>query len=167
MKVLDLGCSHDHSFEGWFASEDDFQDQLARGMVECPLCGSCEVHKRLSAPRLNLAHGHAAKTSMRSVPANLASAGSGAGQAPAQTLLSSPAADPMQAAWMHMARQILSQTEDVGSQFPEEARRMHYGETPERGIRGQATPEQTQELLEEGIAVMPMVLPAALKETLQ
>ena len=54
MKVLNLQCGHSHSFEGWFASEDDFQDQLGRGLVECPLCGDTSVSKMLSAPRLNL-----------------------------------------------------------------------------------------------------------------
>ena len=51
MKVLDLHCEHDHAFEGWFASEGDFQDQLARGLLECPMCGSRSVRKVLSAPR--------------------------------------------------------------------------------------------------------------------
>ena len=54
MKVLNLQCSHSHSFEGWFASENDFQSQLARGLVECPLCGDTHVSKMLTAPRLNL-----------------------------------------------------------------------------------------------------------------
>ena len=54
MKVLDLQCQHAHSFEGWFGSEDDFQSQLARGLVQCPLCGDAHITKMLSAPRLNL-----------------------------------------------------------------------------------------------------------------
>ena len=66
-----------------------------------------------------------------------------------------------------MARKLIANTEDVGERFADEARRIHYGEAKERGIRGQASQEQTMELLEEGIPVMPMAFPKALKETLQ
>jgi len=68
---------------------------------------------------------------------------------------------------MHVVRRVMAQTEDVGQRFAEEARRMHYGEAEERAIRGQATPAQTEELLEEGIAVMPLPLPPGFKGTLQ
>lgn len=68
---------------------------------------------------------------------------------------------------MRAVREVIAKTEDVGERFAEEARKMHYGEAEERGIRGQATPEQTEALLDEGIAVMPLPMPAALKETLQ
>ncbi|HEY8709131.1 MAG TPA: DUF1178 family protein [Burkholderiaceae bacterium] len=146
MKVLDLQCSQQHSFEGWFGSEGDFQDQLARGLVECPLCGDAAVTKMLSAPRLNL--------------------GSGKEPAPRQEVVAAPDAT-MQAAWMKMVRHVMANTEDVGERFPEEARRMHYGETQERGIRGQASPEETQALVEEGIGVLPLPIPKALKEPLQ
>ena len=73
----------------------------------------------------------------------------------------------LQAAWLALARKIVASTEDVGERFAQEARRMHHGEQPERPIRGQATPQETLELLEEGIAVLPLPLPAAAKETLQ
>ncbi len=156
MKVLDLQCTHGHAFEGWFSSEEDFQSQLARQLVECPLCGDSEVAKLPSAPRLNL--------------------GSAAATAPVQKGVSSGPAGPstttlppsaLQAAWMHMVRRVLSATEDVGERFAEEARRIHYGEAAERGIRGQATIEQTEELLDEGIAVMPLPVPRGFKDTLQ
>ena len=71
-----------------------------------------------------------------------------------------------QAAWLAMVRRVMAQTEDVGDRFASEARRMHYGETEERGIRGQATPQETAELLDEGIAVLPLALPQAAKEPL-
>jgi hypothetical protein len=149
MKVLDLQCGHGHGFEGWFASEDDFQGQLARGLVECPLCGDPAVAKLPSAPRLNLG-------APRNEPA-----------APQrQEVVNVPDAS-LQAAWMTMVRQVLAQTEDVGERFAEEARRIHYGETEERGIRGQASPEETESLLEEGIAVLPLPLPKGLKGPLQ
>jgi hypothetical protein len=140
MKVLDLHCAQGHAFEGWFAGEDDFQSQLQRGLLQCPMCGSAEVRKALSAPRLNL----------------------GATEAP-----SSPSPQEVQAAWLRMARKILAETEDVGTRFAAEARRMHYGEVKERAIRGQSSPRETLQLLEEGIAVLPLPLPAAAKESLQ
>lgn len=143
MKVLNLQCQHAHAFEGWFASEEDFQGQLARGLVECPVCGDQQVAKLPSAPRLNLG---AAKPEGR------------------QDVVAAPQA-ALQAAWLQMVRQVVANTEDVGERFAEEARRIHYGESDERGIRGQATAEETQALLEEGIAVLP--LPRALKEPLQ
>ena len=145
MKVLNLQCAQQHSFEGWFGSEAEFQDQLARGLVECPLCGDASVAKMLSAPRLNL----------------------GSGKEPQrQDVVAAPDAT-VQAAWMKMVRHVMANTEDVGARFPEEARRMHYGETEERGIRGQASPEETQALVEEGIGVLPLPIPKALKEPLQ
>ena len=148
MKVLNLQCSARHDFEGWFASEDDFQSQLARGLVECPMCGDAGVTKMLSAPRLNLGAAQPAPaTSKEAVAA-----------APDKTL---------QAAWLKMVRHVLANSEDVGERFVEEARKIHYGESEERGIRGQATPEQRRELLEEGIGVLPLPIPEALKGPLQ
>lgn len=149
MKVLDLRCTHGHGFEGWFASNEAFETQLAGGLVECPVCGDTAIVKLLSAPRLNLGNAKA--------PAETASA------APAQV----PAPLSPEARWMRAVREVIAKTEDVGERFAEEARKMHYGEAEERGIRGQATPEQTEALLDEGIAVMPLAIPAALKETLQ
>ncbi|RYF19090.1 MAG: DUF1178 family protein [Comamonadaceae bacterium] len=148
MKVLNLQCSHAHAFEGWFASEDDFQGQVARGLVECPLCGDAQVAKMPSAPRLNLG------------------ASEPAAAPPKQEVVSAPNAQ-LQAAWMQMVRQVMANTEDVGAKFAEEARKIHYGETEERGIRGQATREETESLLEEGISVLPLPLPKGLKGPLQ
>jgi len=150
MKVLDLQCRLGHVFEGWFASEDDFQGQRQRGLVQCPLCADSHIEKRLSAPRLNLG-------------AAEPEAASAAASAPAAAAL--PA--PLQAAWLELARQVVAQTEDVGTRFAEEARRMHHGEAEERAIRGQATADEAVQLLEEGIAVVPLPLPIAAKETLQ
>ncbi|MDP3618574.1 MAG: DUF1178 family protein [Ramlibacter sp.] len=149
MKVLDLRCSSGHGFEGWFASEDDFQGQLARGMIECPLCSDTSVVKLLSAPRLNLGTSQAAEPTTERHP-----------------VATTPDAQ-MQVAWMQMVRQVLANTEDVGERFPEEARRIHYGEVQERGIRGQASREETEALMEEGIGVVPLPIPKALKEPLQ
>jgi hypothetical protein len=153
MKVLDLQCAHGHVFEGWFASEDDFQGQLGRGLVECPMCADTAIAKRLSAPRLNLG----------ALAPELAAAPAPSG---AQQVMVPPEA-ALQAAWLKAVAHVMTHTEDVGEQFAQEARRMHYGEADERGIRGQATREETQALLEEGIAVMPLLVPPALKGPLQ
>ncbi|MBL0419815.1 DUF1178 family protein [Ramlibacter sp. AW1] len=152
MKVLNLQCSSSHAFEGWFGSEDDFQDQLQRGLLECPLCGDTQVAKLPSAPRLNFG----APEPKASAPAPTPGT---------EAVAPTPAA--LQAAYLKMVRQVLASTEDVGERFAEEARRMHYGEAQERGIRGQASAEDTQALLEEGIAVLPLPIPKALKEPLQ
>lgn len=163
MKVLDLHCAHLHSFEGWFASEDDFQNQLSRQLVSCPLCGDTQVQKKLSAPRLNLSM----------------SRGEPVPQAAAEVVPISPASNTalhdiasldtpqLQAAWMQMVRHVVAHTEDVGARFSEEARKMHYGEAEHRNIRGHATLEETESLLEEGIQVVPLPLPEVLKGPLQ
>ena len=148
MKVLNLQCAHHHAFEGWFGSEDDFRSQLERGLVECPFCGDTAVAKLPSAPRLNL----------------------GAQQPPAAKPGQDVAAMPdaaLQAAWLKMVRHVMANTEDVGGRFAEEARRIHYGESEDRGIRGQATREETEALLEEGIGVLPLPIPKALKGPVQ
>ncbi|MDA8456259.1 DUF1178 family protein [Acidovorax sp. GBBC 3334] len=170
MKVLDLHCAHDHTFEGWFGSESDFQDQLARGLVECPLCGSRTVRKALSAPRLNLRAGsappHTAAASDAAPSSSGGPAAASARPAPAGAGMA-PSSKALQAAWLQMARHVMAHTEDVGRGFAQEARRIHHGEAEERPIRGQASPKETAQLLDEGIAVLPLPLPAAAKETLQ
>lgn len=147
MKVLNLRCDHDHAFEGWFASEDDFQDQAARGVVACPLCGTAQVHRLPSAPRLNLSGARA--------PAAPADA-----EPPVRT---KPEPGALQALWLEAVTHVIRNTEDVGERFPEEARRIHYGESPNRGIRGQASAEERAALEDEGIEVVALPLPAAQK----
>ena len=158
MKVLNLQCAAQHGFEGWFASEAEFQRQLAEGLVSCPVCGDHTVHKLPAAPRLNLS---GSRESASRVPAKRPDS-----QTPSQ-----PATpygkQELQAAWLKLAREVVRQTEDVGPAFAEEARRIHHGEAPERGIRGQATVEETLALVEEGIPVLPIPMPVAAKETLQ
>jgi hypothetical protein len=157
MKVLDLQCEHQHAFEGWFGSEEDFQSQLSDHLVECPVCASHRVVKRLSAPRLNL-------SGVREpVPeANPESTNETA-------LMTSDATSSaqVQAAWLKMVRHVLAHTVDVGDNFAEEARKIHYGETEGRQIRGQVSAQETRELLEEGIPVLPLPIPEALKGPLQ
>jgi len=150
--VFNLGCAKDHKFEGWFASGEDFDTQRARGLLSCPLCGSADVTKQLSAPRLNL---HAAEPAHR----HEKSTGTAApAQAPAQQV--AMLATPEQEVLRELLRQVVANTEDVGSQFAEEARRIHYKEAQARAIRGVATPEEAEALLEEGIEVAQLPLPA-------
>ena len=145
MKVLNLRCAHDHRFEGWFGSDDDFQSQNERGLVECPLCADRSVSRLPSAPRLNVS--------------NLRDA------APARAVDDAEA--QRQSHWIRAVRHLIDSTEDVGERFPEEARRIHYGEAQGRGIRGQASREDADALREEGIVVTAVALPAALKGSIQ
>ena len=185
MKVLDLQCAQHHVFEGWFGSEDDYQSQLTRGLLNCPMCGDASVTKKLSAPRLNLnttrGEREAAGTASQAASTNANPVADASASALAATEASTnpvPALpglqevanlEPaqLQAALLKMVRHVVANTEDVGDSFPEEARKMHYGETESRNIRGHATPEETEELIDEGIAVMPLPLPDVLKEPLQ
>lgn len=155
MKVLNLQCEARHPFEGWFASEDDYAGQLERGLLACPMCGSKAVAKLPSAPRLNLG---AVRPEEAAQPKP---------QSEKQDVVAGDAEQVLQAAWLQVARRIVAQTEDVGGRFAEEARKMHYGEVEARGIRGQASREETEALLEEGVAVMSLPLPDALKGPLQ
>jgi len=151
MKVLDLKCALGHAFEGWFASEEDFVSQCQKSLVQCPICGDPSVVKQLSAPRLSLSSGRTLSERHHDPHDRKAPT-----EAPART-----------ADWLAMARQVIAHTTDVGEKFAEEARKIHYGERKERGIRGTATLEETQSLVEEGIEVVPFLLPVALKGRLQ
>jgi hypothetical protein len=150
MKVLNLRCAHDHAFEGWFASEDDYRSQLERGLVECPMCGDKAVSKLPTAPRLNVS---GAREPERQPAAVQAPAGH---PAPSGSVT-------LQSVWLQAVQHVMSTTVDVGDKFAEEARRIHYGEVEERAIRGQASAEDAQALLDEGIEVMSLPVPAALK----
>ncbi len=146
MKVLDLRCANGHGFEGWFGSEDDFLNQNGRGLVECPMCADRVVSRLPSAPRLNL---------------------SGAREPAAPPAKVEPAAADLQALWMQVVRHAIENTDDVGERFAEEARRIHYGEVDARGIRGVASMQEREALHEEGIEVMSLPIPPALKGPVQ
>lgn len=144
MKVLDLQCANSHVFEGWFADEAAFQRQLTEGLLQCPVCASVAIHKLLSAPRINRG----------AVPATAAPSSGTATE-------SSPLT---QATWLQRARDMVAQAEDVGERFAIEARAMHEGEQRSRSIKGVASAEQAQELISEGILVLPV--PRVLSDTL-
>jgi hypothetical protein len=130
MIVFCLVCDHEHRFEGWFQSTEDYERQCGAGAILCPLCGSKRVSRLPSAP-----HVQSART-------------------PAP-----PAGDPVPEQPIELRkllRMLQSITEDVGDRFPEEARKIHYREAPSRGIRGRASLEAVGELEEEGIDVLPI-----------
>ncbi|MEJ2804272.1 DUF1178 family protein [Comamonadaceae bacterium PP-2] len=172
MKVLDLQCAHQHVFEGWFGSEDDYRSQLARGLLTCPVCGDAAIQRLISAPRLNRKSN--ALPAAVQPPASGTSAARSAAQpvvpqarVPADTAPPSETQVALQAAYLEAVRHVLRNTEDVGPRFAEEARRMHYGESEAHGIRGQASPQERQALAEEGIDVVSLPLPEGLDGTLQ
>jgi hypothetical protein len=143
MKVYRLACELGHDFEGWFASAEAFERQSAAGDVACPLCDNRTVVRRPSAPYVNTGAQQAVEVPVVATP-------------PAQ-------APNLAAAIAALKAYVTAHTEDVGRQFPEVARRMHYGEEDPRGIRGRVTPQEASELLDEGIeavALPPGIIPS-------
>ncbi len=146
MIVYDLHCRAEHRFEGWFASAKDFASQKKRGLLNCPSCGDKRVVRALSAPRLNMG---AEAPKAPPVPA---------GRTPEME-----GKDPFAIAQMLYSRmldEVLTRTEDVGARFPEEARKIYYNEAPGRAIRGQASQEEHDALVDEGIPVARFAVPA-------
>ena len=144
MIVYDLECEHSHSFEGWFGCAGDFDTQLADKLLCCPLCNSGNVVRRPSASYVN----------------------TGAADKPQREKQSSPGMSvPQQYANVSpemvakIIEHIVKTTEDVGTKFPEEARKIHYNEAPERHIRGTATARDVESLRDEGIEVVSLPVP--------
>jgi hypothetical protein len=169
MKVLDLRCANGHGFEGWFGSEEDFLSQNGRGLVECPMCADRVVTRMPSAPRLNLSGAREPAPAAAPATQDAGQAGHGVARSadPDLTPAAAAAMADMHALWLKAVRHVIEHTDDVGDRFAAEARRIHYGETETRGIRGQATPEEREALRDEGIEVMALPLPAALKGPVQ
>jgi hypothetical protein len=170
MIVFDLECEHGHTFEGWFGSSDDFESQLTRGLVQCPMCDTQQVSKKLSAPRINLGAAQPAEQKQASAKPSSEITVSPQHHAQAASKLSPEAAQTMQKMqelWVEMAKHVVANTEDVGSSFAEEARKIHYKETPDRNIRGVTSADEAAALREEGIDVHAFPLPAALKGPVQ
>ncbi|SDU37679.1 DUF1178 family protein [Stappia sp. ES.058] len=170
-----LRCTDGHGFEAWFRGSDDFEAQKARDLVSCPSCGSTRVEKALMAPAVSTARSRLERPDPPAVQGGADSATDKAGVSAAGL----PAAQEAQAAspapvasesggrvaeivekLRALRTELMAKGENVGSAFPEEARKIHYGETEERGIYGAATREEVGELIDEGIAVLPLpVLP--------
>ena len=151
MIVYDLICARRHRFEGWFASADDFARQREQTLIHCPLCDDADIER---CPSANVQVGRAAEPAQEQ-PKDPAPAT----QAKETTTLTAGDAHALK-----LIRHLIAQTENVGRAFPEEARKIHYDEAPKRGIRGQATHEEAEELREEGIDFMS--LPNALTRDL-
>ena len=130
MILYRLKCTHDHEFEAWFRDSGDFDAQAAQGAVECPLCGDHAVTKTLMTPRLG------------AKKADPAEAGRMAAKVREQMNT--------------LHRHVVENADYVGTDFPEEARRIHYKEAEERGIYGEASPEEVKALNEEGVEVFPL-----------
>jgi hypothetical protein len=128
-----LVCEHDHEFEAWFRSGDDFETQKKRGFVDCPTCGSSRVDKALMAP--------AVSTSEKKEKMALAM-----GDAQRRAL------EEMKA----LAAKVRENADYVGDKFAEEARKIHFGEAEARGIYGEATLEEAKDLAEDGVEFMPI-----------
>ena len=137
MIVFELCCAHGHRFEGWFASGEEFTRQQARSLVACPICDDTHV-ERLPSARVSVPKGAARDN----VPA------ADAGEAPKDV---QDAAIGLPAEALAKLREIVRSTENVGRRFPEEARKIHYQEVAPRAIRGQASRDEAQALVDEGI----------------
>ena len=144
MIVYDLECDHSHRFEGWFGSADDFDTQLADKLLSCPICNSGSVVRRPSASYVN--------TGAIEKPPREKRKSSGGGL-PQQYANVSPEIVAK------VIEHIVKNTEDVGNKFPEEARKIHYNEAPERHIRGTASARDVESLRDEGIEVVPLPVP--------
>jgi len=140
--VYDLHCPDGHRFEGWFGSAKDFASQRKRGLLSCPTCGATGIERGLSAPRLNMG-----ALEPRKAPKKTPDMEGKDPFAMAQILYS------------RMLDEILTKSEDVGGKFPEEARKIYYQESPGRAIRGQATQEEHDALVDEGIPVARFPVP--------
>lgn len=165
MIVFDLRCALGHNFEGWFRSHEDFSRQIDAGVICCPDCGSEDVEKAFSAPHLaRSSMGESAKDGLsvsdRRPQGGVMIAGTSEDGAVAQAA-NAPGLPPeiereLTTVFGKIRKHVEKTCDYVGDRFAEEARRMHYGETDERGIYGEASMEETAELVEEGINIMPI-----------
>ncbi len=140
MIVFNLSCDNDHRFEGWFESSAKFEAQRASKLLSCPVCGTDQVNKELHAPYVN--------TGATKVAAKPSTTAEGVAQ---QAVFHK--------AISQFVEHVIANTVDVGDAFPEEARKIHYSEAPERPIRGNASPDDVAELREEGIDVVAVPIP--------
>ena len=125
MILFDLKCEKNHTFEAWFASNSDYETQLKKKMIECPYCNSTKINKALMAPNINTKG--ISKNNKKAAQRNLENQ------------------------VKKFKKYIEKNTDNVGKSFAEEARKIYYGETNSRPIRGEATEKETKELKEEGI----------------
>jgi hypothetical protein len=156
MIVYNLACDYHHPFEGWFASPIDFENQRDRGLVECPVCGSRNIERKLHAPRINTGGvgGERERNSEKAATEIAQSKSQDGGE-----FIASEDFKKLSQAMGEFAHKVRSTTEYVGEKFADEARAMHYGDKPQRGIRGRADAETAAELREEGIEFQSLPFP--------
>jgi hypothetical protein len=152
-----LVCDKGHDFESWFQNSSAFDKQAKRGLVTCPHCGSAKVDKAIMAPRLASSKKRKAPAETQaSVPVAVAPATSD--KAPVAMI--SPQEHEFRTKLKELREHLTKNADNVGTKFPEEARKMHYGETEHRSIYGEATPKDAKELADEGIEFHPLpILP--------
>ena len=152
-----LVCERRHNFESWFANSAAYDKQVKRGLVACPICGSIKVDKAIMAPRL----GRSGKPiDMPQAPPEAPLPAAAPAEAPAPVAMMSPQEREFRGKLKELRDHLTRNAENVGRKFPEEARKMHYGEIEHRSIFGEASPQEAKDLHEEGIEFHPLpVLP--------
>jgi len=153
-----LACAKGHAFESWFSNSAAFDKQAKRGLVSCPICGDSKVEKAIMAPQLSGTRKRgAAKAPVAEAPAGAAPA---ADESKAPVAMISPQEQEVRAKLKELRDHLTKNADYVGQKFPEEARKMHYGEIDHRSIYGEASPKEAKELHDEGIEFHPLpVLP--------
>jgi hypothetical protein len=147
-----LACKAGHTFESWFANSAAYDKQVKRGLVACPMCGATEVEKTIMAPSLGRSHKDRAADAPAPEPA--AAPEQPADKAPVAML--SEHERELRTKLKELRDHLVKNADYVGQEFPEEARRMHYGEIEHRSIYGEASPDEAKSLHEEGIAFHPL-----------
>jgi hypothetical protein len=151
-----LACDNGHAFESWFQSSAAYDKQLKRGLVTCPVCNSAKVEKAIMAPQLS----GTKKRGDASSPQEASPSSTTAPEAAAPVAMVSPQERELRKKLKELREHLVKNADYVGKKFPEEARKMHYGEIEHRSIYGEASPDQAKELNEEGIEFHPLpVLP--------
>jgi hypothetical protein len=149
-----LVCERHHEFESWFQNSAAYDKQVKRGLLSCPQCGSAKVEKAIMAPRLSTT------AKKRHAPIETPSPTTEVPAAPAPVAMISPQEREIRTKLKELRDHLVKNADNVGAKFPEEARKMHYGEIEHRSIYGVASPEEAKELSEEGIEFHPLpVLP--------
>ena len=150
-----LHCEHDHTFESWFQDSSAYDTQVKRKLVSCPVCNSVKIEKAIMAPRIVGRKGRERAES--AVPAPVPAAPEAAA---GPTPLVMAQERELRAKLKELRDHIVKNADNVGERFPNEARKMHYGEIEHRPIYGEASPEEAKSLIEEGVEVSPLpVLP--------
>jgi hypothetical protein len=147
-----LICQQGHEFESWFQDSATYDKQAKRGLVSCPHCGSAKVEKAIMAPRLSAT----AKRRSKAIEAPETAPEAAPAPAPAPVAMISPQEQEIRAKLKELRDHLNKNADNVGAKFPEEARKMHYGEIEHRSIYGVASPEEAKELSEEGIEFHPL-----------